>query len=131
MTLEFATKVLDAQPFSVLLGAKMEAFEPGFARLAIETRPQLLQQHGFVHGGVTAYLADNAMAFAGGSLLGDGVTTGFALNYVKPGKGERLIAEARVITRSSRSAWCEAKVYADAVDEANVVAVATATFRKP
>lgn len=130
MTLEFAAKVLQAQPFSVLLGTKMEAFELGYARLSLEIKPELMQQHGFVHGGVTAYLADNALAFAGGSILGDAVTAGFNLNYVKRGKGSRLIVEARVTTRLSRNAWCEAMVYGDAVDEANVVAVATATIRK-
>lgn len=30
-------------------------------------RDEHLQQHGFVHGGVISYLADNALTFAGGS----------------------------------------------------------------
>ena len=50
-----------SQPFSVLVGTTLETIEPGLAQLALPIKPELLQQHGFVHGGVIAYLADNAL----------------------------------------------------------------------
>lgn len=64
--LERGRRVLAAQPFSVMLGAKLTAFAGEGAEIALPVRPVLLQQSGFVHGGVLAFLADNALAFAGG-----------------------------------------------------------------
>ncbi|MEP6773867.1 MAG: PaaI family thioesterase, partial [Polaromonas sp.] len=72
--LPFGREVLGRQPFSALLNAQLDAFAPGLAELSVPVVPGLLQQHGFVHGGVLSYLADNALTFAGGSVLGDSVT---------------------------------------------------------
>lgn len=94
----FARSILRRQPFSVRLGAELMAFSPGRAELAVPITDDLRQQHGFVHGGVISYLADNALTFAGGSLLGDAVTVEFKINYLRPAKGEgRLLAVAEAI----------------------------------
>ena len=79
--LEFGRSVLAAQPFSRLLGTELVAFETGGAELALDLKPDHLQQHGFAHGGVVSYLADNALTFAGGSVLGDSVTLEYKINY--------------------------------------------------
>lgn len=73
--LAFGQKILAAQPFSVLLGAELTRFEPGHAEIALSLRHDLKQQHGFAHGGVVSYLADNCLTYAGGSMLGDCVTS--------------------------------------------------------
>ena len=77
--LNHARKVLNQQAFSAMLGAQMDSFRPGHAEISLAVAPSLLQQHGFVHGGVLSYLADNALTFAGGSLLGDCVTVEYKL----------------------------------------------------
>lgn len=64
MSIDLAQKVLEAQPFSVLIGARITRFEDGAATLEIPVHPDLLQQHGFLHGGVLSYAADNALTFA-------------------------------------------------------------------
>ena len=69
--LAHARAVLQAQPFSVLLGTEILAFSPALTELRLALRPELKQQHGFAHGGVLSYLADNALTFAGGSALSD------------------------------------------------------------
>ena len=87
--LEWGRKVLASQPFSVLLGAELVAFSPGIAELKVAIQPELKQQHGFVHGGVVSYAADNALTYAGGSVLGPGVVTSeFKINYARPALGE-------------------------------------------
>src|SRR5215469_10597186 len=68
--LSLARQVLAAQPFSALLGAEITQFGDGEAELRIAVSDKLRQQHGFVHGGVLSYAADNALTFAGGSALG-------------------------------------------------------------
>ena len=73
--LAFGKQALASQPFSVLLGAELLCFLQGRAELKIPIRPDLKQQHGFVHGGVISYAADNALTFPGGSALGPSVVT--------------------------------------------------------
>ncbi|MDX1588441.1 MAG: PaaI family thioesterase [Oleiphilaceae bacterium] len=58
-----------------MLGTELEVFEPGAAILSLAVRDDLKQQHGFVHGGVLSDLADNALTYAGGSVLGNSVTS--------------------------------------------------------
>jgi uncharacterized protein (TIGR00369 family) len=94
--------VLAAQPFSVLVGARVTAFGAGGATLEIDIRDDLKQQNGFLHGGVLAYAADNAITFAGGTVLGPALLTGgFAINYLRPAVGRTLVARA-VVTQSTR-----------------------------
>lgn len=106
-----AGEVLDSQPFSRLIGVRLTAFEPGVAELTIAVRLDLLQQFNFVHGGVLSYAADNALTLAGGSALGaEVVTRGFAIDYLRPAQGETVVARARVVSSSRRSALCRCEV---------------------
>lgn len=107
MTLEVAQKLLAAQPFSLLVGARVTAFGDGGATLELDIRADLQQQNGFLHGGVLAYAADNAITFAGGSALGPNVLTGgFTISYLRPGQGVILRAEAKVAHSGRRQATC-------------------------
>jgi uncharacterized protein (TIGR00369 family) len=100
LTFELAEKVLATQPFSVLLGARLTAFGAGGATLELDIRDDLLQQNGFLHGGVLSYAADNAITFAGGSALGPAVLTGgFTISYLRPAVGSVLLDEAGVATQ--------------------------------
>ena len=86
-----ALAVLALQPFSRLLRAELIEFSTGRAVLRLPVRAALAQQHGQVHGGVVAYVADCAIAFAGGSVLGASVATGgLSLQYVRPASGSEL-----------------------------------------
>jgi uncharacterized protein (TIGR00369 family) len=105
--------VLAKQPFSRFLGTELLLLESGKAVLALNIRPEFLQQNGFVHGGVTSYLIDNALTFAGGSVLGERVVTAeYKVTYLRAARGERLIAEAVVESSSPRSATCTCEVRA-------------------
>lgn len=98
-----ARLTLAAQPFSVLLGARLTAFGDGAAVLELDVRPELLQQNGFLHGGVLGYAADNALTFAAGAAAGPAVlTAGFTIDYLRPARGKTLRASARVV-RAGRS----------------------------
>jgi uncharacterized protein (TIGR00369 family) len=127
---ERAQSVLNAQPFSRLLGARLVRFSEGVAEIALTIRPEFLQQHGFVHGGVISYLADNTLTFAAGSVLGDAVTLEYKINYVRPAKGDRLIAKARVISSGKNLAVCHCDIYADVESDAALCAVAQGSIWK-
>jgi len=129
--LQRGREVLAAQGFSALLGAQLQAFEPGRAELSLPVGPQLLQQHGFVHGGVLSYLADNALTYAGGSVLGtDVLTSEFKINYLRPATGEALHAVATVVGAGKTQAVCRCEVYAEADGERKLCAAAQGTIRK-
>lgn len=118
-------KILASQPFSVLLDAELLALSPGTAEIRVPIGPQLEQQHGFVHGGVIGYLADNALTFAGGSVLGPAVVTSeFKINYMRPAQGAFLVARANVIHYGRRQAVCRCDVFAS--NEGGEVLCATA-----
>src|SRR5690606_13927298 len=92
--IEQARQVLAAQPFAQLVGTELTAFGDGAATLVIPLREELGQQFGFVHGGVLAYAADNAITFAAGTVLGPNVLTGgFSVAYLRPARGKLLRAE--------------------------------------
>lgn len=127
--LAVARKVLDSQPFSRLLGARITAFGDGAAVLELDIRDELRQQNGFLHGGVLAYAADNALTFAGGSALGPAVLTGgFSIQYVRPATGTALIARAMVVHGGRRQAVCRCDLFAvDAEGAETLCAVAQGT----
>ena len=103
--LALGRELLAAQPFSVLLGTQLDAFGSGHAQLTLPVTERLLQQHGHVHGGVLSYLADNALTFAGGSVLGPRVVTAeYKINYLRPARADRMVARAQVVHAGQRLA---------------------------
>ncbi|HEX8099316.1 MAG TPA: PaaI family thioesterase [Actinomycetota bacterium] len=127
--IEVGRAVLASQPFSVHLGTELVAFESGRAELAIAVAPHLEQQNGFVHGGIISYLMDNALTFAGGSVLGPNVLTQeFKVSYLRPAKGERLVARATVLHSSKRQAVCRCDVYGVTGEEETLCATALGTI---
>ncbi len=127
---ELGRKVLESQPFSALLGTELEVFEPGMATLSLVVREELKQQHGFVHGGVVSYLADNALTYAGGSVFGDAVTSEYKINYLRPAIGKKLVARATVLSSGKTQAVCQCEVIAIGDTEERRVAFAQGTISK-
>ncbi len=125
LEIDAARDVLAAQPFSALLGAELLELGSGTAMLQVALREELLQQHGIAHGGVIAYLTDNAIAFAAGSIQGvTAVTAGLALSFLRPGTGEFLLAEARVVRAGRSRVTCQCDVVARAGEQVRLIAVA-------
>ncbi|NUK04458.1 PaaI family thioesterase [Streptomyces lunaelactis] len=105
LDLDTAQKVLDSQPFSRLLQARITAFGDGRAVLEVDIREELQQQNGYLHGGVLAYAADNSITFAAGTALGAAVlTSGFSVQYLRPATGHALVARAAVVHTGRRQA---------------------------
>lgn len=108
----YARSIFVSQPFSALVGARLESAGPDSAEIILPIVNQLKQQHGFVHGGVLSYLADNAITFAGGLALGgDALTSEFKINYLRPATGETLIARAHARHAGKRQAVCQCDIF--------------------
>ncbi len=127
--LQVGREILALQPFSCLLGSEMTSFEPGRVELTLTIRSDLLQQFGFVHGGVLSYLADNALTFVGGSLLGPEVVTAeYKINYLRPARGERLIARAEALHAGRNQVVCRCDLFVDKGAAETLCAVAQGTI---
>jgi acyl-coenzyme A thioesterase PaaI-like protein len=56
-------------------------------------------KHGFAHGGLLGYAADNALTFAAGAVAGPKLlTAGYTINVLAPVLGDHLLARAWVIS---------------------------------
>jgi len=131
ISLDHYRAVLASQPFSVLLGTSLDAIEPGHAQLSLPIRSELQQQHGFVHGGAIAYLADNALTCAGATVLGDSLTAEFKINFVRPAIGPgHLFVDAISVAQGKTQAVCRCDIYVVRNDERKLCAVAQGTIRK-
>lgn len=128
--LKFGKAVLNDQPFSQWMGAELSDLREGKAELVLKIKEEHKQQHGFVHGGVISYLADNCLTFAAGSVLGNSVTSEYKINYLKPGIGSTLIARATVISCGKTQAVCECKIFSEKEQVEKLIAVAQGTINK-
>ncbi|MBS8226280.1 PaaI family thioesterase [Vannielia litorea] len=127
---DHAQAILDAQPFSQLVGAELEAFEPGRCVIAAPFREDLTQHMGIAHGGVIATLADMALTFVGGSVLGPVITSEFKINYLRPGTGQRLVARGSVVGHGRRQAVTRCDIFCIVDGEEKLCAAAQATIVK-
>jgi uncharacterized protein (TIGR00369 family) len=101
------------------------------AELHIVITERHLQQHGFVHGGVISYAADNALTFAGSIALGSGVVTSeYKINYVRPALGKLLIARAVVIHAGKTQAVCRCDVFVRDENEERLSATSQGTIAR-
>lgn len=125
----FAHHVFESQPFSQYIGAQLTDSGPGSAEISIPIVENLTQQHGYVHGGVVSYLADNSITFAGGlALKGNALTSEFKINYLRPARGAKLVARAEATSAGRRQAVCRCEVYAvDDGDDETLCAIAQGT----
>src|SRR5258708_19752673 len=92
MDFELVRKTLQGQGFMKLIGARVDRVDKGFCELSVDFREELTQQHGFFHGGLTAFLIDNATPAAAGTLVGGarvGLTAGYNLSFLSPVVGGR------------------------------------------
>ena len=98
-----------------LIGAELTRVEPGLVVIELPFRPDLTQQHGFFHAGMTSTIADTAAGYAGYTLFpaeSSVLTAEFKINLVAPADGERLIATGRVIKPGRTLSLCEMEVMA-------------------
>lgn len=112
-----------------LLGMRFDGVDHGRIVLSLDTRPDVANPLGTVHGGIAATLLDSAMGCAVHTTLpaGAGYTTlELKVNYIRAARtdGQTLTAEGTVIHVGRRTATAEGKVL-DA--QGKLVAHATTT----
>jgi uncharacterized protein (TIGR00369 family) len=120
-----------AQQFMGTLGARIESLAPGEVVISLPFRDDLTQQHGFLHAGAIAAVADTACGYAALSLMepGDAVlSVEFKVNLLAPAAGSRFLAVGRVLRAGRTLTVCAAEVRAIRSEGEVLVAAMQATM---
>jgi uncharacterized protein (TIGR00369 family) len=114
-----------------MIGATVVAVDAGYCALALTPRPELLQQHGYVHAGILAALVDSAGGYAGYTLFPEDssvLTVEYKLNLIAPARGERIVAEGSVVKPGRTLAVTRGEVYAERDGARTLVAIMQQTL---
>jgi uncharacterized protein (TIGR00369 family) len=88
------------QTFMDTIGARISALSPGHCEVELPFRKDLLQQNGYLHGGLVTTIAANATGYAAFSLMPPNSSVlgvDYKINLLDPAAGERFIAIGRVL----------------------------------
>ena len=113
------------------IGARLLAVREGEVEVELPFSAAVTQQHGFVHAGIIATVADNACGFAALSLMPPDaavLTTEFKINLLSPAKGERFIAVGKVVRAGRKLMVCLGEVHALEGEQRKAVALMTASM---
>jgi acyl-CoA thioesterase len=93
------------------LGMQIEAMAPGYARMSMRVRAEMLNGFKICHGGFITTLADSAFAFACNSYNELTLAAGIVVDFVAPAReGDLLSAEAREVSLAGRTGVYDVKV---------------------
>ena len=115
----------------VLIGARLADVQPCYCAIELTPRPEIAQQHGYVHAGILSAIGDTAGGYAGYSLFPEDssvLTVEFKLNLLAPAAGERLIAEGFVIKPGRTLAVTRGEVHAEQDGKRQLVALMQQTL---
>ena len=119
------------QAVMATIGATLDHVERGVATISMGPNPAFTQQHGYLHAGIIATIADSACGYAALSIMpADAAVLSieFKTNMLAPADGERFIARGKVIKPGRTIVVCDATVHAVRKDGEKLVATMTGTM---
>ena len=114
-----------------LIGAQIVDVRPGYCAIAVTPRPEIAQQHGYVHAGIIGAIVDSAGGYAGYTLFPEDssvLTVEFKLNLLAPAAGDRVVAEGHVVKAGRTLAITRGEVFVDADGGRTLVALMQQTL---
>ncbi|NRA65690.1 MAG: DsbA family protein [Pseudobacteriovorax sp.] len=115
-------KTFDNSTFMKNLGVNVEIITKNSLTTSLEKKPHLLQQHGFLHAGVLASLADHTAGACAELSMSDDeqpLSIEFKINILRPVVSHKVYCQANLIKAGKTVIVCESKVFAD--DKSTVV----------
>jgi uncharacterized protein (TIGR00369 family) len=119
------------QTVMATLGASVSSVRRGEVEIVLPFSGKILQQHGFIHAGALATIADSACGYAALSVMPDDaavLTTEFKIHLLSPAKGERVRAVGRVVRAGRKLVITMGEVFADEGGASKQVALITASM---
>ncbi|HRI64155.1 MAG TPA: hotdog fold thioesterase [Polyangium sp.] len=104
-------------PFNKWLGMKVEHLERGQVIMSIPWRPEIVGDPTVpaLHGGVIGAVADATGGIAVWSMLDNAAsrlsTVDMRVDYLRPGKQEKLLASSNVVRLGARLGWADVRLY--------------------
>lgn len=96
------------------LGARIAHVAPGRVHIVLPSRPEVTQQHGYVHAGATSAIADSAGGYAAFTVFPENtavLTVEYKLNLLAPAEGDHLEAVGTVLKSGRTLTVCRLEVY--------------------
>ncbi|MFI7892457.1 PaaI family thioesterase [Streptomyces sp. CACIS-1.16CA] len=109
----------DLQGLMSHLGARITHVGPGRVHIVLPARPEVTQQHGYVHAGATSAVADSAGGYAALTLFDEDsevLTVEYKINLLAPAAGDHLEAVGTVLKPGRTLTVCQLEVYGVRVD---------------
>jgi acyl-CoA thioesterase len=99
-----ARKMLAAEGTGPTWGLTIEETRAGYARVSMLVRADMLNGHGFAHGGMIFALADSAFAYVCNGANHASMAAQASIVFLdKVSQGETLVAEAEEVAREGRA----------------------------
>jgi uncharacterized protein (TIGR00369 family) len=96
------------------LGARLGLIAPGRVHIVLPSRPEMTQQHGYIHAGATGAVADSAGGYAALTVFPEKtevLTVEYKINLVAPAAGDYLEAVGTVINAGRTLTVCRLDVF--------------------
>jgi acyl-CoA thioesterase len=105
---------LEEEPFAKKFGIKLLDLDEGYSKVEMKFTPDMENFLGMAHGGALFALIDEAFETASNSHGTVAVALNMNITYISPPATEsRLVAEAREISRTQRTAVYDIKLFDD------------------
>lgn len=112
------------------LGARLDHVGPGRVHIVLSSRPEVTQQHGYVHAGATSAIADTAGGYAAFTLFAENtsvLTVEYKINFLAPAEGDHLEAVGAVVKSGRTLTVCQLEVFGVRASQRSLVAVGQQT----
>lgn len=121
----------DRQGLMRHLGARLTHIAPGCVHIQLPSRPEITQQHGYIHAGATSAIADSAGGYAAFTLFPEDtsvLTVEYKINLLAPAAGDHLEAVGTVLKPGRTLTVCRLEVFGIHADERTLVATGQQTL---
>ncbi|WNG25229.1 PaaI family thioesterase [Cystobacter fuscus] len=113
------------------LGAELTEIEQGRVTIVLRSRPEVSQQHGYIHAGAVSSIADSAGGYAALTMFPDDaevLTVEYKLNLLAPAAGEWIESVGTVVKAGRTLTVCTLEVFNIKGGERKLVAVGQQTL---
>jgi uncharacterized protein (TIGR00369 family) len=121
----------ERQGFMRHLGARLGQVEPGRVHIVLPNRPEVSQQHGYIHAGATSAIADSAGGYAAFTLFPENnavLTVEYKINLLAPAVGDHIEAVGTVLKSGRTLTVCQLEVFAFQGPKRSLVAAGQQTL---
>jgi len=111
---------IQKQSFARLLGLQVEEAQEGRVVISCQKRPDLLQQTGLLHGGVTGALCEAAAGYAALTVLPEGqsvIGVEYKINLLRAITEEKAVAVAKVLKQGRQLIVVEVEAFNEGSDK--------------